>query len=502
MRHTKRILSVLLVLMLVAALSVPTMAAAAGIGTITISNAVEGETYSIYRIFSVEYNADRTAYVYKAADHYWKEFLTTYAAQTYVTVDSNDVVTWIPEKDTAADHAAFAKAALIYAQSTTGVVATDSEKATFDTVTFTGLELGYYLVDSSLGTLCALTTTDENAAITEKNVVPDISKTVKEGESWETINSAQIGDTVEFQTTIFAKSGAKSYMVHDKMSEGLTFVQDSVTITQYVPTTSSGSDYTYGPGETVPEESYTLTTSTTDDCTFEIVFESQFLDTVITGTKIVIEYSAVLNEKAEIVDSINSSNTNKTQLSYGDNSSTEWEETRTYTYKFDVVKTDGSNKLLSGAKFELYNHETGGNKIDLIAVDTDDDGTTDYYRVATEVETKAPDFTSAVIEAGKATVVGLDAAVYWLQETAAPSGYNLLDNRVEVDMSGGHNVETSMSGDLWEEGDGGVRIINESGSLLPGTGGMGTTLFYVLGGVLAACAAVLLITKRRMKSGE
>ena len=118
--------------------------------------------------------------------------------------------------------------------------------------------------------------------------------------------------------------------------------------------------------------------------------------------------------------------------------------------------------------------------------------------MATGEEQKAEGFVSAVIKAGKATVEGLDANTsYWLQETKAPAGYNILAKRVEVKIEEA-NLTTTMDGDVWETGDGGVQITNQTGTELPETGGMGTTLFYVVGGLLVVGAAVLLITRRRM----
>lgn len=161
---------------------------------------------------------------------------------------------------------------------------------------------------------------------------------------------------------------------------------------------------------------------------------------------------------------------------------------------FDIIKTDSSMKVLNGAKFELHDAQTAGNKIDLVKVS---DG---VYRVATATEKGAEGFTSAVIEAGKATVKGLDAGTtYWLEETEAPAGYNKLAGRVEVKIEN-TNLTTTMTGDTWAQGNGGVQITNNSGALLPSTGGMGTTIFYVLGSVLVLGAVVLLVTKKRMST--
>lgn len=139
-----------------------------------------------------------------------------------------------------------------------------------------------------------------------------------------------------------------------------------------------------------------------------------------------------------------------------------------------------------------------GNKIPLVK---DSDGT---YRVATKEEQEAPGFVSAEIEAanGRAAVKGLDAdTTYWLEETQAPAGYNVLAERVEVAIED-KNLSTTLTGDTWTDGDGGIHIVNETGALLPTTGGMGTTLFYIGGGALMAGAAVIFAIKKHKENEE
>ncbi len=317
--------------------------------------------------------------------------------------------------------------------------------------------------------------------IKEKNTPPTITKEVQEddGGAWGESNTAEVGDTVNFKITVAAKPGAQSYIVHDKMSEGLTFNADSVAIAGATKDT----DYTV------------VTEGLTDGCTFHIVFTQTYLDKITTSTDIVITYSAVLNEKAVISTG---SNDNEAKLSYGDESKTETEkdETKTYTFKFDLVKTDSDNKVLDGAKFELYDAKTAGDKIALVK---ESDGT---YRIATGAEATAEGFTSAIIETtdGQAVIKGLDAnTTYWLQETEAPAGYNKLAERVEVKMEDA-NLGATVTEDAWTAG--GVHVVNNAGSELPETGGIGTTLFYIIGGVLVLAAVVLLITKKRMASAN
>ena len=474
--------SLALLLTLVMALSLAATTFAEGeTGSITINNAVAGQTYTVYRILDLEsYNKDVGAYAYKA-NALWAAWLSTQTA--YVSIDTQGYVTWID----GADAAEFAKAAQAYAKANS-LANQGSATAVSTTVSFTGLELGYYLVDSTLGTLCSLDTTNPNVQMQEKNEVTVPDKTVKEDSTgnYGDSNTAQIGDTVEFKTIIHAKKGAQNYKLHDQMEAGLTLNRQSITVKVGQSTLTAGTDYTvaFDVACKDPQDNDAV-------CDFEITFSQTYLDSITGNTDIVVTYSAVLNENAQIAEETND---NDTRLDYGDNSHSEWDKTKTKTFLFDIVKTDSDQKLLTGAKFELYDAQTAGNKIDLVKVS---DG---VYRVATATEKSAEGFTSAVIEAGKATVKGLDAdTTYWLEETEAPAGYNKLAGRVEVKIENA-NLSTSMTDDTWAEGDGGVQIINKAGTQLPSTGGMGTTIFYTLGGGLALAAMVLLVTKKRMSS--
>ena len=467
----KKFVSVLLALAMTLALSVSALAANGyndNSGTITIDNAVVGKTYTIYEILKLEsYNNDATpkAYSYKATDT-WVDFINgNDIKDVYVKVDGQGYVTWV-DGASVADFAAKAK---IYAEkldANQGKKTADSNK-----VEFTGLNLGYYLVVSDLGALCSLDTTEPNVIIKEKNGEPTIDKKVQEGANWGETNDANIGDTVNFETTINVIDGQpKNYVLHDKMSDGLTLDATSVKV------------YRNG---TVLTTGYTLVTDAEDKCTFEIHFAD---GTLVANDVVKVTYSALLNEKAVIAGA---GNPNETRLTYGDNAHTEWDKTTTYTYKFDLVKTKADNTLLTGAEFKLYDAKTGGNEIALVK---EADGT---YRVATGAEKNAEGFQSATIEAGSVTIKGLDSGTYYLEETKAPAGYNVLPERVEVKIEGA-NLNATMDGSTWTAG--GVHVINNTGTELPSTGGMGTTIFYVLGGVLMAGAFVLLVVRKRMRT--
>ncbi len=464
----KKFASLLLALVMI--LSLATTAFAAGDGSITITNANPNETYTAYKIFDVIYSGDNYAYSI-AANSQWLSTVQSYNDITLtLDVSGNAYVVAKGEDFDAAEFAAHLSAA---ATGKTGIAMTVNAEAMTATATATGLELGYYLVDTTLGTLCTLDTTNPSFEIAEKNIEPTIKKEVKEdstdafGES----NTAQVGDTVYFKTTVTAQKGAENYVVHDTMDAGLTF-QNDIKITNLTLT-----------------DDYTVSTTNDDGCTFEITFTETYLDSITAQTDITITYSAILNGNAVISTATNK---NKTTLTYGAGTTSVEDETSTATFMFNLVKTDSANKLLDGAEFELYDAKTGGNKIALVKEANGN------YRIATAAEKAVDGFSSSIIDVvnGEAVVEGLDAnTTYYLQETATPAGYNTLAERAEVKMENA-NLTATVTDGVWTSG--GVHVVNNAGSELPSTGGMGTTLFYVVGISLMLGAAVLLITKKRM----
>lgn len=241
MKNMKKLAGILLAMVMVLAMTVPALAAS-GNGTdndgkITVNNTVKDAEYSIYRIFDLESFSDDTpdqhddgAYSYKV-NSAWKGFFTAPAegaeptnGRKYVNIDDNGYVTW----KNGASAAEFAKDALAYAAAEATKINANSTKtadADNEAVVFDTLPLGYYLVDSSVGALCALTTTNPEATVIEKNANPSLDKDVKEGDAWGDKNDAGIGDTVEFMAAITVQGIAKDYVMHDRMDDGLSLWQ-------------------------------------------------------------------------------------------------------------------------------------------------------------------------------------------------------------------------------------------------------------------------------------
>lgn len=495
MKLIKKIAAILFAFMMVVSMScnvkavdTTTATTETGDGKITINNAIPGQTYKIYKILELEsYNPTTKNYAYKVTTE-WKSFVDG-DGSTYLTkVDGTDYVNWVGDSTNDGTRVKeFAEKAIAYVKQNSNTInplrsqaapKTSVEHTT--TVTFKNLSLGYYLVDSSVGTLCSLDTTNTDATIREKNGVPSVDKKVSSTETgnYDTSNTASIGDTVYFKTTITAQPGAQNYVLHDKMTAGLKF-NGNVEVKK---------------GESpVATLDYTLKTSDfNDDCTFEIVFGQTFCDDLQKDEKITVTYSATLNENAVIGNDANT-NTNKTLLSYGDSQKTTEVTTNTKTFKMDVFKytenrTDKTKK--DGLADAVFTLKKGGetNTINFVK-ETSDENNGDIYRVA-----NTGDANITTNKSGKFTIKGLGAGTYYLTETKQPAGYNKLKNPVTVVIDNDGNVKVD------DANADPVEVENKTGTVLPSTGGAGTTMIYLIGGALVLGSGVVLATKRRVKN--
>ena len=510
----QKLMAALLAVAMVCAMAIPafatdgdaTAAAATGTGSITIENAVTNQTYKIYRILNLEYHADTNSYRY-TANGAWEGFILR-ENNNFKLDKETGAVTWIntnPENNGTAIQQ-IANSAGKYAEYTPNNVQEDgSAKANGITLTFSNLPLGWYLVVSDLvdldkGALCSIGTTDPNAVIREKNSKPTIEKEVYEGDTLGYSNDAGIGDTVNFQTRIHVTDGnPTNYVLHDTMAKGLDFNEKSVTVLLMRDPKTGGSNYG---GNLTPGTDYELVTSTSDTCTFEI----KFLKPLKPYDYIQVDYSATVTSDAVIGTT---GNDNKAVLTYGNNSTTtESSTTKTYVWEMGVRKFanlggDDTNHALADAEFQLYKKDGDTQKYAKF-VET---STTSVYKLtgwtnnATEaIKVKTP-------ANGNITFEGLDAGTYYLEETKAPVGYNKLTAPITVVIDRG-TLPTVASqtisytvkyGDTTAD-DHVVRVENKAGTVLPSTGGMGTTLFYVIGGGLMVAAIVLLVTKKRMEN--
>lgn len=457
-------------------------------GSITITGALQGQTYTIYEMLKLE-SFSGTNYSYKIADG-WEDFFKEGAeGAKYMQKDANGYVSYKTGKDTDADRREFAQKALAYATKTSGInTKNESTKENENSVTFKDLPLGYYLVGSTTGALCGLDTTHKSVSIEEKNGVPSVEKTITSGGDLAAdfkSNSVNIGDTISFQIKIDVKKGAKNYVLHDELSSGLTLIQNNVTkeyvhvqANDNITDTMSTSDYTFGQSQNG----------------FTVTFKPEFLKKHENEEyTILVNYYAILNDQATIGSS---GNVNKTILDYGESNKTTPSTTTTYTFGIPVFKytgTETEKKGLAGAKFKLYTDAQCKDK-NVVKVKVKENGT-DYVVGETDSNNNVMTSGTEVFN-----INGLKAGIYYLKEIEAPKGYNKLANLIKITISqnDAKNQVVTVGDDTNPVDEVGVE--NKTGTVLPSTGGAGTTMIYLVGAILVLGSGVVLATKRRVKN--
>lgn len=438
---------------------------AAELGTITINKAIVNEEYKIYKVLDLEtYDKVNNHYIYRATNE-WKAFLDE--ATDYLEARNENGDKYYVWKDGVNESRAkeFAEKAYKYAKDN-NIKTPFTKKATSTSVVFDNLDLGYYLVDSSVGALLHLTTTNPTAIVNEKNTLnPNVDKNVLENSTgkYGKENDDMIGSTIKYKTTITTGAGYGSYVLYDKMNVGLTFNVNSVVV-------KIGDDVVDS------RTNYIVKTNVTD-YTFVIEFNDEFILKQPKNTNIDVYYTATLNKDAVVEGD---GNINETFLKYGNNIETDKKITITYTYAFEIIKTNKEKEKLTGAEFKLLDKTKNGNEIKVVLKDE----VSNTYRVATGNEI------GVTIKAGKATIEGLDKDSYKLKEVVSPEGYNKLTSPVEFSVNGKTNV-TIVERTL-------VNVINYTGSELPETGGIGTKLFITSGLSLVLICGLVLVTKLRL----
>lgn len=523
MKHLKKLAGLALALVMVMALAMPAFASGDNPGKITLKNpsdtpATATHTYNVYRVFDMsrandsdDPNVPLTYTASQALKDAIEKDSTVSAYFTFTATNDPNKFTVAAAGNMASEDQATAEAAakafsqwlkdnkalLTAVPGGTELTLTGPGGETAGQTTL-NVPYGYYFVDSTVGSLLMLNSTNPTAEITDKNLDPTVGK-----ESNAPAN-VKIGDKIDYTISINVVEGTdKEYVLHDKMGVGLELVADSIEVKV------DGAD--------VSTENYILTKENlSDGCAFEIEFKADYLKT-IPNKSIVVTYGATILDTAAIPEGGQVIQLdNEAKVVYGDNDETAPSTTTDKLYKFDLVKTDDDDKLLDKAEFELYTAASvnaEGNALieGATPIKFTYDSATKTYKVCTDNATGAT--TTIVVEGGKVSIDGLKGT-YYLKETKAPSGYNELTALVKIDIVetkdgtgavtaatvNGAELGATINGDTYTSG--GVRVENKAGTLLPSTGGIGTTIFYIVGGGLVVGAVVLLITKRRAGSDE
>ena len=500
MKHTRQIFALVLALVLTLGLCATAFADEARPGSITISNPAQGKTYEVFKLLDVaadESDLKNNGFIYKLTTDAWADFITNVqdgSGKNYFNLFENGGTTYVLANENLkggiADFAAKAKA---YAETNKLAPIKTAKAEAEGALEISGLDLGYYLVRSDLGILCSLDTTAPNAQVKEKNEATVIVKNVEDTTKKQ--NVAEIGTYVKFTIQITVKDKAPvNYKLVDEMTDGLTFVKNETYPLTVTVNGSALAAENYNVAKTTEPRGFTLTFNNNAEGSASILKT----DDVVTVT-----YYAQINEKAVVADE---ANVNKAKVEYGTNSHTEYDTTETYVWKMNIVKytmeqTTGSDqateKRLAGATFQLSRDEAGAQVIKLVKVDD----TT--YRLALPTENDTAVDTITTGNSGALVINGLADGTYYLTETKAPRGYNLLREPVNVTIghkdANGKLTETSVVGNQTETDTSGVvKVENNAGAELPSTGGIGTTAFYVLGSAMALGAVILLVTKKRM----
>ena len=520
MKDIKKMVALLITMVMVLGMSVTVFAGQLGNGTITVENATKGQTYTAYRIFNATYaGGDGVSYKVPAAKADSVSTTLFDVGDTAETIDGVEYFSVTP-KSTATDKQITDWAKANYSAfddaGTVGTYGADGK------VTFSDLPYGYYYISSSLGSVVTIDTAHPDATVKDKNTggpnTPAKKITAENGTSMTaaTSNDAAVGSVERFQVTYNATNWVTSateastgkvdatatkvecYTITDTPT-GLAIDSDSVVVTV-------NGTAVYENGASV-DDTYKTTVSkdaATGVLTVVIPWvdaEGASLYAAPAGNvdiPVVVSYDAVVTSEAASAVAPNS-----VEITYNNDGNVTPAgrpvQTYTYTYKFqlDKVKEDGT--ALLGAKFRLYAGDS------IAAGDAPlnfrlENGTYICDPNGTETEID-------LTETDHAVITGLDKQAYTLRETLAPSGYNKADDmtltsedlvRVDGTIADGENVYSN--GEVTTPNDRGVAtVVNKQGSVLPSTGGTGTTVLYVTGALLVLCAGVAIAARRRAK---
>ena len=497
MKRTRKLASLLLALVMVFALATTAFAqdvtVTGGTGSITISNAAKGETYTIYKLFDATVNADGSSIAYTGE--------IPASLSTYFTADTNGYISATAEAKSGENMSEGLKTALKAWTATATVAATATSDGS--ALTFKELAYGYYVVTTSQGDqVISVDSTKPTVTIVDKN-----SSSPKDLHKTASSNDVSIGDTVtytvSFKTSNYYGAGTEakeilSYTIEDTLPEFLKDVKvTSIRVNNDVIQDQTGATPQFDSNKKIVIKWY-------DEVNKQFLYDN--------GATVTITYTAKVTAKAAIDGN---GNANKVTVTWTTKDSDqpgpdkiEKEET-IFTYAIALKKVNNKGKALPDAVFQFpfYVQSTA-----------DADGAY-IYAGTTAGEGLTNQITTP--DSGVIIVKGVKTGSYEIKEVKAPAGYNKLTAPVTVeavktgsssthttvylDENGNTTTETTTTEvkvELANIAATAVVVVNKAGTELPSTGGMGTTVFYVLGTVLVMGAVVLLVTKKRMSRNE
>lgn len=496
-------------------------------GTIKVTNAQPGEEYNLYKLADLVASSDNTSFIYTAingTEGFWERAANGDVEQGIAAIPGIAFDAETMKIDVTGDLTPQAEA-LAKIAATQLVPFTDNLKLNetrwmetcptnantdANTVVFNGLSNGYYFLASSTGTICSLTSMNNKAEVKEKNDVPTLKKQVSdEGtDNWVDANSASVGDIVDFKSKIKIPRGNKGVVYHDAMDTGLELVADENGSQQGAIKVHLSDENGTKLNEELNGTLYNVQlktstegtdeTPTLENCTFEVEFTDDLMASY--GDRfsndeflyVVIVYSAQVTAKAieaitntNPIQQFNGNLVNTAKVTYGNEGTLE-SLTETFLGSLLVNKVDGAGNPLAGAEFDL-----AGLRFVLDTTWTKDEIPT--YRPALDSE-DATTLTSP--EGGVFRVTGLKQGSYTLSETKAPQGYNMATAPTTIDVDPKYENDDPNE-KLIGLMDGSGTVVNNSGAELPSTGGMGTTILYIVGGILVVAAIAFLAVRRR-----
>ena len=449
MKNMKKIVALLLATVMVMAMGISVFAAGTGSITITPPENVDTDatiTYNVYKVFDADGNGTAISYKLVSGKTAAPAGFTVGEAGN-VTYAGTAGATELTQADIDAIAAYVANDDPVATVTSTGGAAAVAEN----------LPNGYYYITTTTGTVVTIDSTNPSAQVEDKNIVPGVDKTITGASSMDEDGKkalAQVGTVVDYKAEITVGKGQKGYVFKDTMGTGLTYVANSLTVAGMTADT----DYTLE----VSGQNITVT------------FKDDAIKGLAQDSKITVTYQATVTSDALTVNAAK----NTATISYGNNSefTSEPSETEVYNAKFTVTKKDGNNQPLADAGFVIKNADNRYYKLDngvVTWVDTID--AADEHK--SDAQGAVPAFT------------GLADGTYTLIEKTVPAGYNKAADSTFTIAKGDYtttNLEQTAT------------VTNNSGEELPSTGGIGTTIFYIIGAILVIGAGVVLVTRRRM----